>query len=242
MVDKTSPIPFYLQLAGHIREEIENEKRLPGDLIPSERELSDAYDISRMTARQAITLLVNEGYVSRKRGKGTFVQGKQFSKTLSGVKSFTEEMQERGLSLRNELISYNKEPASAKIASELKLEKDRNVHRLERLRIVGDDVLAIETTYFPISLFPQWSEAYVESSLYDFIENTCHLRIDHARQEIEAAIAGSDIAAKLNIKKGDPLLVITRITFREDQTPVEWTKTILKGDQYKFIADMKRRG
>src|SRR4051812_20574632 len=97
MINKNSPIPIYYQLEEHIKGLIEEGVLKPGDVLPPEREYAEKYQISRMTVRQAFTQLVNEGYLFRLQGKGTFVAERKIEKTLQGIISFTEDMRARGL-------------------------------------------------------------------------------------------------------------------------------------------------
>src|SRR5690625_792519 len=104
MIDKNSPLPIYYQLSEQIKRLIETEQLLPGDLLPSEREYAERYNISRMTVRQAISNLVTESLLYRKKGKGTFVAEKKFEQNLQGLTSFSEDMQLRGYTPSNQQI------------------------------------------------------------------------------------------------------------------------------------------
>ncbi len=97
MIDKNSPIPIYYQLELQIRQFIESEQLQPGDILPSEREFTEKYNISRMTVRQAINNLVSEGLLYRQKGKGTFIAEQKFEQDLSGLTSFSEDMKNPGL-------------------------------------------------------------------------------------------------------------------------------------------------
>src|SRR3954471_13942573 len=111
MINKNSPIPIYYQLEGYIKELIENGELQPGDVLPPEREYAEKYQISRMTVRQAFTQLVNEGYLYRLQGKGTFIAERKIEKPLQGITSFTEDMKARGLTPGSQLINFKIVPA-----------------------------------------------------------------------------------------------------------------------------------
>ena len=95
VIDKKSPLPLYYQVEEHIKQTIQSEELQPGDALPSERELSENFQISRMTVRQAITNLVNQGFLFREKGRGTFVSNQKFEQNLQGLTSFTEDMKAR---------------------------------------------------------------------------------------------------------------------------------------------------
>jgi len=118
MINKNSPIPLYYQLEEHIKGLIENGELSPGDALPPEREYAEKYQISRMTVRQAFTQLVNEGYLYRLQGKGTFVAERKIEQPLQGLTSFTEDMKARGFTPGNKLIKFEIIPATSQIAGQ----------------------------------------------------------------------------------------------------------------------------
>ncbi|WGI63589.1 GntR family transcriptional regulator [Escherichia coli] len=107
-IDKQSPIPMYHQIMENLKKQIVDGTLAPATLIPSEREYADRFGISRMTVRQALSNLVNEGYLYRQKGKGTFVSRKKFEQPLQGLTSFTEDMRQRGLKASSQLIDFKK--------------------------------------------------------------------------------------------------------------------------------------
>lgn len=107
-IDKQSPIPMYHQIMENLKKQIEDGTLAPDTLIPSEREYAERFGISRMTVRQALSNLVNEGYLYRQKGKGTFVSRKKFEQPLQGLTSFSEDMRQRGLKASSQLIDFKK--------------------------------------------------------------------------------------------------------------------------------------
>src|SRR6266581_4940641 len=110
---RNSPLPRYYQLKEIMRERIRSGEWKPGDLIPSERELGEKYGISRMTARQAITDLVNEGLFYREQGKGTFVSQRKITQQRTPRTVFPEDIRARGKRPSTRVI-----PAAMKAAEE----------------------------------------------------------------------------------------------------------------------------
>src|SRR5690606_36647664 len=108
-VSKNSPIPLYYQLKEILQEMIDNEELKPGDALPSERELCEILGISRMTVRKAVMDLVNEGIVYREQGKGTFVAKPKSKHLLNKLQGFTEEMEEKGLKVKTQILSFETE-------------------------------------------------------------------------------------------------------------------------------------
>ncbi|MGX6445309.1 GntR family transcriptional regulator [Neobacillus sp. K501] len=240
MINKNSPVPIYHQLEEAIKQQIENGLLKEEELIPSEREFAERFQISRMTVRQAINNLVADGYLNRKKGRGTFVSKKKVEQELQGMTSFTEDMLSRGMNPSSKLLSFKIIGADKKTALDLKIAENEPIYKIKRIRLADGAPMALETAYIPVNLIPGLSEENSNLSLYQYIEEHLALTISEATQEIEAAIADGEIAEPLGIDKGEPILFIVRIAYLQDGTPFELVKSSFRGDRYRFIATMKR--
>ncbi|KGA97670.1 GntR family transcriptional regulator [Alkalihalobacillus alcalophilus ATCC 27647 = CGMCC 1.3604] len=240
MIDKSSPLPIYYQIEEQIKQQIVSGILEPGDMLRSEREYAEYYQVSRMTVRQAINNLVALGLIYKKKGSGTFVQEQKIEQALHGLTSFTEDMKTRGLEPSSHLIDFKIVPASQGIATELKIKEHTPVYEIKRIRL-GDDVpIAIETNIIPANLVLGLTEEIVINSLYNYIENKLHLRIGNATQIIESATANKTEAELLEIEKQSPILLIERKTYLTDGTPLEIVKSSYRGDRYKFMININR--
>jgi GntR family transcriptional regulator len=241
MIQKDSPIPIYYQLQEQLKEMIENEELDPGTPLPSEREMAEKYEISRMTVRQAVTNLVNEGLLTRSKGRGTFVAEEKIEQTLMKLTSFSEDMRARGIEPGSKLISFEEVQADANTAKHLSIPPDTHVFQISRLRFGDGEPMALEVSYLVKDRLPEDTVNHLENSLYDYIEQQLGLAIDRARQTIEPSFATSREAELLTIDEGSPVLLLERTTFLSDNTVIEYVKSVYRGDRYKFIADMKRQ-
>jgi GntR family transcriptional regulator len=240
MINKNSPIPIYFQLVEQIKGCIETGELQPGDALPPEREYAEKYKISRMTVRQAFTQLVNEGYLYRLQGKGTFVAERKIEQPLQGLTSFTEDMKARGMEPGSELIHFEIVPASNQVATQLSISEYAPVYEIKRIRLADGVPMALETNYISANIVKGLTEQIVMQSLYAYIEGHLNLMIDYASQTIESSIASQNEAKLLKIKKGSPVMLIQRSTFLKDGTPVEFVKSVYRADRYKFMIQMKR--
>ncbi|WP_017470870.1 GntR family transcriptional regulator [Amphibacillus jilinensis] len=242
MINKNSPIPIYYQLEEIIKKKIQLEELQPGDVLPSEREYAEAYNISRMTVRQAINNMVNEGLLYRQKGRGTFIADQKFEQDLSGLTSFSEDMKKRHHMPSNQLISIQLINTTPLINNKLNLAAGDFIYEIKRLRLADDEPIALETIYTPKKFVGEIDKAQVTQSFYDYIENQLKLKIVHGLQTIEAALANKDEIKYLNIKKGDPILLMQRTSYLTDQedTPIEYVKSAYRADKYKFNMHMKR--
>lgn len=240
MIDKSSPIPIYYQLESFIKNQIESGNILPGENIPSEREYAESYGISRMTVRQAINSLVNEGLLYRKKGSGTFVSEKKIEQPLQGLTSFTEDMKKRGMTPTSKLIHFEIIPANSFIANELQIREYAPVYEIKRIRLADGEPMALETNYLSANLVKGLTEQEVKASIYSYVEEKLGLRITHAEQLIESVRASEEHEKLLYIEKDHPMLYIQRNTFLHDGTPLELVKSVYRGDRYKFQIKMER--
>ncbi|RYL90324.1 GntR family transcriptional regulator [Sporolactobacillus sp. THM7-4] len=242
MLDRKSPVPMYYQIEKYIKNLIENKNLQPGDLIPSERELTDQFHVSRMTVRQAIMDLVNMGILVRHKGKGTFVSGSgKVEKPLHGFSGFTEDMIRRGMKPDSRMLEFNKMVPPGKIARHLSLQKGEDVYTIKRTRTADGIPMAVETTFIPVSLVPELTEEAANHSLYDYIEKEAGLVIDHAEQSLEASLVSAEEASLLDVPHGSPVLLIERLTYLAGGRPVELTKSLYRADRYKFLIHLPRK-
>lgn len=238
-IDKQSPLPIYYQIEAYLKQQIDAGELQPGESIPSEREFSERYNVSRMTVRQAITNLVNAGYLSRQKGRGTFVANKKITMALSGLTSFSEEIKHRGMRPFSRLLSFQTIPAPAKIAQKLNVSLDTPVYEMRRLRLADDQVLALETAYIPVSLLPELTETVAVGSIYEYAEQS-GLRLKNATQTLEARSAGPEEAKLLTISPNAPVLLIDQRTYLENGDMFEYSRSLFRGDAYSFTVSMDR--
>lgn len=239
MIKKSSPVPIYFQIEQRVREKIEKKELKPGDLIPSEREFAEKYQISRMTVRQAINNLVNEGYLQRVRGKGTFVAVKKFEKNVQRLTGFSEDMRSRGLEPETQVLSFKVIEADSLIASRLNVEEKSKVYHIERLRLADKEPIAYEVFCMSADLVPDLTWEVAEKSIFKYVEEI-GLSIISGTQELEAITANKREASILGIKIGAPILFIQQVSQLEDQQPLEYVKSYYRADRYKYKVEMVR--
>mgnify|MGYP001166138963 FL=1 len=238
---RNSPLPRYFQLKEIMREQIRSGDWKPGDLIPSERELGETYGISRMTARQAITELVNEGLLYREQGKGTFVSQHKITQQLIRLTGFTEDIRTRGQRPGTKVLSAQMYPADETTAERLRIKAGDMLFRLQRLRLADGEPLAIELSLISFKGCERLLEEDLENnSLYRALETKYGLPPMEAEQELEAGLAGNEEAQLLKIPVGSAVLFTRRTTYTERNQPIEYAKSVYRGNKYTFYTHMKR--
>jgi GntR family transcriptional regulator len=241
MIDRKSPVPMYYQIERYIEQLIENKNLKAGDQIPSEREFTDQFHVSRMTVRQAIMDLVNLGILIRIKGKGTFVSNQaKIEKSLLGLNGFSEDMIGRGMNPGSKMLSFKTVRPTVTIAERLGVLEADEVFEIKRTRLADGKPMAIETCYIPKRLVPDLTEELASPSLYRYIERECGLLIDHADQSIEAAIVTAEEAKILEVPKASPILLIERCSYLKNGRPIEQTKSLFRADRYKLMITLPR--
>jgi GntR family transcriptional regulator len=240
VVNKQSPLPLYYQIEEHIKGLIDSGGLKPGDVLPSERELAESFNISRMTVRQAITNLVNKNLLYRKKGSGTYVSHHKFEQSLHGLTSFSEDMRSRGFEPGNKLIHFELSSPTEELVHHFSLQGEDLVYKIKRIRLANGEPMAIETSYIPVKLIPGLSQEILSKSLYQYVEEQIGIKLGHASQTIEASAATEDDAKHLQLELGEPVLFIQRETFQDDGAPFELVKSTYRGDKYKYKMNIER--
>lgn len=240
-ISKTSTLPLYHQIKDLIKDMIKNEELKPGDSVPSERELSKIHQVSRMTANKAVSELVDEGILYREKGKGTFVSKPKQSQELEYLKSFTQDMKEKGLTSRTEILEFEIENIDLALREKMNLDFSvERVIRIKRLRVVEDEPFAIEIVWIPLKYAPDLTKGRLEGkSLYNVLKTDYGHVPFYAKQAIKPIIVSKSDAAILKIKKGDLALIFNRRTYLENEELIEYTETINRCDRYEYEVVLK---
>lgn len=238
-IDKDIPIPYHYQLRELLRDEITSGRWDLGERLPSERELCEAFQLSRTTIREAIDALVDEGLLRREKGRGTFIaEPKITEKWLGAPDSFTESMQEQGYQIETKVLNLSVIPTPYKVARELRLRSEEPVIVLDRLRTILKEPILVVTSYLPEKLCPSLiEEDFTYNSLYQILRDKYDIQIAHAKRVMEAVAANEIEANLLNVRSGVPLLLIESTAYLEDGTPIEYFKARHRGDRTRFEVD-----
>ncbi|HWJ37983.1 MAG TPA: GntR family transcriptional regulator [Sphingomicrobium sp.] len=231
-LDSGSGAPLYLQLQRALRSAIERNVLEPDEALPPERELAEAYSISRVTVRKALDGLVHARLLTRRQGAGTFVAAR-VEKNFSTISSFTEDMLSRGRQPHSEWISKGEGTVMPEEALALGLGPGSPVYRLVRIRYADGQSMALEHATIPKETLS--SVEAIGESLYDALGEARPVRV---LQRLRAVLFTSEQAELLGIEPGDPGLEIERRGFAADGRTVEFTKSYYRGDAYDFVAEL----
>lgn len=229
--------PLYLKIRNRVERAISDGLLSDGDALPSERDIADLADVSRVTVRKAVQDLVRDGILVQRQGSGTFVSkpATRVEQPLSRLTSFTEDMSRRGWNARSEWLNRGLFVPSPEETVTLGLAPGDEVVRIDRLRIADERPLAIERASISSQMLPDPNE--VDTSLYAALD-TYGFRPVRALQRISATNLGAEDAQLLDLEPGNAGLRIERISYLESGRVVEFTRSLYRGDAYDFIAEL----
>ncbi|GGM43973.1 GntR family transcriptional regulator [Longimycelium tulufanense] len=210
----------------------------PGSPIPTERSLAAEFDVSRTTVRQALAELTVEGRLLRVQGKGTFAAEPKVAQRLQ-LSSYTEDMRAHGRQPASRLLEATEQPADPELAQLLGVRPGAKILRLRRLRLADGEPMAIETTHLALGRF-RGLRRYIGAgnSLYQVLRERFGVELGHAEETIETALASPEEAELLGADVGLPMLLLSRHSFDTEGAPVEWVRSVYRGDRYKFVATL----
>lgn len=242
MLDKNSPQPLYEQIKHYILARIKSGEYAPHARLPSERKLSEHFEVSRLTVSKAVKQLVHEGLLYTQIGKGTYVGTTPIQQQIDTLTSFTEEMQTRGQTTSSRVLSATVKPASSGIAEILNIPVGTEVIELERIRMVAQRPMAIEQSTIIAQRCPNIlnQHDFSHESLYAVLRENYNVLLVSAEQAFEAREATQHEARLLSIQTGAPVLAIHRVTYDDMNCACETVKSVYRGDSYKFRVKLNR--
>ena len=230
-------IPIYIQISQEIRNQIINGHYQQGEKIPTEDEIVMKYGVSRMTARNAVTELVNEGLVYRVQGKGAFVGSVKLQRSLNKITGFHQDMLEMGLNPGSKILECIKRVPTDKECQKLNIRKVNRVFSIKRIRYIDEIPYGYQDLVVPEYLVPDLDSIDLEhQSLYSHLEKIGK-PIKKAEQRMEAVI-NERVAELLGISKSIPYFSFERISFLENGKQVELLHSFFRGDRFSYTISL----
>ena len=241
-VDRSSYIPYYIQVVDSLKDYIDHGGGQPGEQLPGDPELCRLFGVSRTVIRQALKELEYDGLIIREKGKGTFIAEPKIHESLfQELTGFYQDMAAKGHAPVSKILKQTLIPATPKIAAYLNLNPKTPVIHIDRLRFVQDEPIVLVTTYLPYSLCPILLEAdLTEQSLYAFLEREYGLVIARGRRILEAVLANDYEAELLGVMPGAPLILLDSVSYLDDGTPIEFFHALHRGDRSRFEVELIR--
>jgi len=235
IIDRNSPVPLYYQLKTILLDKIRDGQWQVGDLLPSENQLQDDYDISRTTVRQTLSELVTEGYLVRKRGLGTFIAEPKVTYDPSKQFELNEYTKSQGITLHWEFKDAQEVKADDLVAASLDIREGTSVLQIRRLRLADNRVIGYHLAYVPPTIQKFIDESYYkEGQSLDYLKNCPALSDSHIQRTLEASIVERLDMDWLDAAPNTPILKMERIVYASDNTPVEFLVARFRGDRFKY--------
>jgi GntR family transcriptional regulator len=239
-VDPSISMPLYYQVYMDLLNLIQSGALKPKDMLPPEMELSNSYNVSRQTMRDALNLLENDGLIQRTAGRGTIILEKKNRIQFFLEKSFIQQMHEKDLTPRTEVLKLSKGVINEK--SPLALLKKMNAPAMElyRLRYANDEPIGIQLSTVIIEDCPDICQVdFTTASLYELLLTKYRLPIKHIDQTVGAVLADGRFQSLLKITKAIPLLLVRTTAYLENGNPIEATTSYYLSDRYEFTISHK---
>ena len=238
-INKKGPVPIYYQLKQIILDKIKNGEWLPNSIILSERELCEIFEVSRMTIRQAINELVNEGILYRERGRGTFVRAPRVEQ--SNIMSFTEAATKKGMEAETIVKIFKIDMPDINIADKLGLTKYEEVYYIQRIRMADKCIIGIEELYVPVKYFSNFQTKDLSGSLYKVLNEDYGYSIGHIETSLEAIIPKDNELKMFKTSNAIPLLKVTGVNITDNNLKLFYEESIYRSDKYILNVNIYRK-
>lgn len=233
--------PMYRQIADALREKISAGELKPGDALPTESSLQEAFNVSRVTVRQALKLLTEEQIVESIQGSGTYVKEERVNYDIYQLTGFYEKLADRNVDTHSEVSIFEVLKADAKLAEKLNLSHDDKVWHVKRVRFIKQKPVNLEETWMPLALFPDLTWGVMENSKYHYVEQIKKLVIDRSEQELVPIMPSEEAIAALSLDPAKPILEKVSRGFLKDGRVFEYSRNVFNTDDYKFTLVARRR-
>lgn len=230
--------PLYQQVAEYIKQLIVERRWLPGEMLPSEFKLADEFKVSQGTVRKALTLLTDSKIVTRRQGVGTFVSEHTAQDAL--FRFFPLQADGKGADLpKAELLSKEQIEPTEAVQEALAISVKDKVIKLKRRRILDNEFCMLETIYLPSKFFADIDKREdIPHTLYHFYQTDYNQTVFKTRDSIKAVLATKSDAKNLNVEKGAPLLLVTRVTESIDGKLIEYRESKCRTDHYHYQVEL----
>ena len=226
--------PRYQQLKDLIIGRISSGELQPADRVPSENELVESMQVSRMTANRALRELHDEGYVERIAGRGTFVSDFRSQSHLLEVQNIADEIAGRGHSHSSSVIRQSRQHARGEVARALHVEQGTDVFHLLLVHYENGTPVQVEDRHVLASFAPRCLEQDFETTTPSAYL-TAVAPLQEAEQVVRAAMPNAAVKQRLNMTDGEPALVVIRRTWSKGR-PVTFSRLHHPGSRYELTA------
>lgn len=231
-------VHLYAKVAREIRRQIDNGTYQEGDRLPSERDLCNAFQASRITIRQALELLQDQRVIVRKHGVGTYVLPSQYNQLLDNLYSFKDEIEKSGEVPTTKMLDIELVHVDEYLHEKMALPMNTAVYKLSRLRSADGVPLILEYSYIPAAIAPEMDRFnFSKVSLYQTLKREYGIEIDKSYETLKATKVYKEEAGLLKREIDDIAMYIQRFAYADGHI-IEFTRSIVAGDKYKYTVEL----
>lgn len=234
---KSAPIQLHYQLANELRNYIQSGFWNIGDLFPTDREIMEKYNVSATTVRRAVKHLVEEGWIERRPGKGTFIKKEPIKEELGSLTGFFEEMINKGFVPKAEILEIKEVEVTSALLKEfpeLKNLEENKLMLIKKLHKINDKKLVYVKSFWKLDYGREFAKYDLSNTgVYEIASRFLDVQLTKANETISAKASNKEEAALLDIKKGEPVLLMERLTYQDD-VPIEYAYNVYRADRYRY--------
>ncbi|KAG6336468.1 hypothetical protein ID866_2613 [Astraeus odoratus] len=233
---------MYRQIADAFREKINAGELKPGDALPTESSLQEAFRVSRVTVRQALKLLADEQIIESIQGSGSYVKKEErVNYDIYQLTGFYEKLADRHVDTHSDVKIFEVVKADARLAATLAVGVEDKVWHVKRVRFIKQKPVNLEETWMPLAMFPDLTWEVMENSKYHYVEQIKKLVIDRSEQELMPIMPSEEAIAALSLDPAKPILEKVSRGFLKDGRVFEYSRNVFNTDDYKFTLVARRR-
>ncbi len=234
--------PRHEQISDWLRAQIQEGVYATDAQIPSESQLTERFEVSRITVRRALQTLENEGLIYRRQGLGSFVKDTRVRQGLVRLTDFVEDMTQAGLEASSRMLHFGQEKASTDIAKALGASEGQIVFRLDRLRLGDGEPLAFDQTWMSVFYAGLLDGHDLEHiTIYRILEKHYGITVERGRYRLKAVNANTDVARHLAVPRGRALLLIERTSVTHGDKPIYFQRRYYRSDRVAYELELERR-
>ncbi|PMN51534.1 transcriptional regulator [Vibrio lentus] len=234
-------LPMYRQIADAIREKISSGEYKVGEALPTEAQLREVFSVSRVTVRQALKLLIENDELESVQGSGTYVKENKINYDIYKQSSFQEKWAHLDVVTHSEVLAFEIKPCSLVMSEHLDIKEGELVFYVKRVRFIDSNPITVEETWLPVALFPDLTYQVMQTSKYDFIENTKGMVIDRSEQELIPILPPEDVAKQLDIDPSQPIIEKRTRGYLANNTVFEYSRNCFTSNDYRFTLVARRQ-
>lgn len=233
--------PLYAAIVDDLQKKIADGEYQPGETLPTESELCEQYNVSRITVRKAISCLEEAGVIDHPFSKTPCVKKNSIPRRINYMRGLSEDLLREGILCSNYILKAEKQTADETLAEAMNVPVGEPLYYIERLRYGNGDPLCYQVLHLTAKYCPNLlTEDMTKGSLYALLENKYGLKIGHCEQSITACISTYRLCALLELADRTAMLKVTNTGYLQSGECYEYSQNYYVGGTYTISVELSR--